>query len=536
MAALVLLLGVGALLVSVTTSARLERADFVFNNGAEVQTLDPAAVTGVPEGRLLRAIFEGLTVKHPVTLEPLPGMAERWELSEDGRTYRFHLRPDAVWTNGDPVTAHDFEWSWQRCLHPLTAAEYAYQLWYVVGGREFTQLPIDRLYVPGTDAGVWLQEMPDGGVRLGLTAFALRAVNPAGALELLPEEGAALEAGTVIAAAPGARFRLPCDARVVARNPDLAGTVEGVAADPYEAQWLLQLELAQPLEALQQAGTLLEHEAYRREWIWPHHVGIRATDDLTLEVVLETPTPFFIDLVSFYPLFPVHRRSIEEAQRRFPETWQVQWVRPEHIVTNGPYRIAERRVNDRVRLVKHPGYWDAANVAMETIDVLAVEHYGTMLNLYLMGEVDWIDKISPNLVPRLLEREDFAPVPYLGTYFYRVNVHKPPFDDRRVRRALALTIDRRAICHKIMKAGQIPNWGFMPHGLPSYVKQDMPHSEAKDLMKDRLMPKIVAEASSNDASPAWSRPSAIAMRVRRSSIDCRTSGSSENRPCWPSAL
>jgi oligopeptide transport system substrate-binding protein len=338
--------------------SRLPPADFTFNNGTEIETLDPAIVTGVPEGRVMRALFEGLTVKHPQTLEALPGMAERWELSPDSRTYTFHIRRGALWSNGDPVTAHDFVWSWQRCLDPRTGSKYAYQLWYVRG------------------AEAWSKTIDDAG-----------------------------------------RPTLPFDT-----------------------------------------------------------VGIRATDDHTLVVELAHPTAFFLELTSFYPLFPVNRRNIEEAQREFPgDAWRQEWLRPERIVTNGPYRIAFRRVNDRLRLVKYADYWDADAVAFDTIDLLAVESYMTALNLYLQGDVHWIDRAPNTLVPELLAREDFAPAPYFGTYFYRVNVTRPPLDDARVRRALALTIDRKKICERITKAGQIPWFSIVPYGMPGYAPVEMPH-------------------------------------------------------------
>src|SRR5262245_42755215 len=92
-----LLRGLRALLLRVASSARLEPADFTFNNFTEVTSLDPGTVTGVPEGRVLYAIFEGLVVKHPRTLEPIPGVAQSWDVSPDGLTYTFHLRENALW-------------------------------------------------------------------------------------------------------------------------------------------------------------------------------------------------------------------------------------------------------------------------------------------------------------------------------------------------------------------------------------------------------------------------------------------------------
>ncbi len=114
------------------------RADLVFLNGAEPETLDPALITGQPEGRIANALFEGL-VAFNAQGRPEPGVAERWDISEDGRVYTFHLRADARWSNGDPVTAHDFVASWQRTLSPETGSDYASQLHYLVNAKAFNE-------------------------------------------------------------------------------------------------------------------------------------------------------------------------------------------------------------------------------------------------------------------------------------------------------------------------------------------------------------------------------------------------------------
>ena len=353
MAPFLLLAGlfVGALYLA--SSARLEPADYTFNNGTEVATLDPARVTGVPEGRIIKALFEGLVVKHPRTLKPMPGMAESWSVSEDLLTYTFYIRKDAKWTNGEPVTAHDFVYSWKRFLKAQTAAEYAYQLWYVQGAEAYTK------------------ENDENG---------------------------------------------------------------------------------EPLNSFDT-------------------VGIKANGDYILKVKLKSPTPFFMDLMAFYPMFPVNKTNIEEAMAKWPDNneWEMQWLRPENLVTNGPFTVEYRRVNDRIRLKKNPDYWDADNVAMNTIDALTIEQAGTALNTYLTGSTHMIPSVLPNLIPKLMPREDFEPVAYLGTYFYRVNTTKPPFDDVRVRKALAITVNRKDIVEKITKAGQVPAYGLVPPGMTGYV-------------------------------------------------------------------
>tara|TARA_R110001599_G_scaffold353459_2_gene592776 strand:- start:26322 stop:27944 length:1623 start_codon:yes stop_codon:yes gene_type:complete len=112
---------------------------FHYGNGSEPQGLDPHVVTGVPENHILRALFEGLAVKNPYTLEPEPGVASSWDISADGRVITFHLNPDAVWSNGEQMTAGDYVWSWQRLLTPALGAEYAYMLYPVKNAEPFNK-------------------------------------------------------------------------------------------------------------------------------------------------------------------------------------------------------------------------------------------------------------------------------------------------------------------------------------------------------------------------------------------------------------
>src|SRR5512143_3682253 len=116
------------------------RADVLrFNNGTEPETIDPALVSGQPDGRIATALFEGLTVPDPATLEPRPGQAARWETSADGLTWTFHLRPGLVWSDGTPLGAGDFAWSWRRALRPATAARNASLLFAVAGAEAYNR-------------------------------------------------------------------------------------------------------------------------------------------------------------------------------------------------------------------------------------------------------------------------------------------------------------------------------------------------------------------------------------------------------------
>ncbi len=113
------------------------RADIVIINGKEPESLDPAIITGQAEMRVTSSLFEGLTRQDPETGNPIPGLAERWEITPDGRTYTFHLRTNLTWSTGEPMTADDVVYSWIRALDPATASDYAGQLYYLTNGEDF---------------------------------------------------------------------------------------------------------------------------------------------------------------------------------------------------------------------------------------------------------------------------------------------------------------------------------------------------------------------------------------------------------------
>jgi len=112
---------------------------FRFNNGAEPETYDPGIAVGQPDGRAARILFEGLTIPDPQTLEPRPAQASRWELSADGLTYTFHLRPGLQWSDGAPLTANDFLWSWMRVLRPSNAGRYASLMYPIDHAEEYNK-------------------------------------------------------------------------------------------------------------------------------------------------------------------------------------------------------------------------------------------------------------------------------------------------------------------------------------------------------------------------------------------------------------
>ncbi len=422
-----------ALIIWAVSFGTLPPADFTFCNGDEIKTIDPAISTGQPEGRIIWALFEGLCRWHPETLEPIPGMAERWDLSADKRTYTFWLRRGALWSDGTPVTAHDFGYSFRRFLHPATAAEYGKELWYIEGAREFTTRDVNL----GDPIEMELYDRPEDALPF-TPGIVLRGVVRAVDSATADPPIYTVETGDGVG-----RFQ-----RVA----------EGAAAEGVTACRMITYDF--------------------------EHVGVRVIDDHTLEIRLNHPVPYFLQLMGFYPFSPVNRRCVET--HGYPG-----WTRPENVVGNGAFRLKFRRVRDRIRLEKSPTYWNRDEVTLETVDALAVKSATTMLNLYMTGQVDWITAVPNEVVSDLMARDDFQPTPFLALYYYLINVEQPPLDDRRVRRALAMTIDRREIVERVTLAGQTPAYSLVPDHISRYVDYTPPVFGSFDPEEAR---RLLAEA------------------------------------------
>ena len=422
----------------------LPPAQFTFANGTEIKSVDPHKVTGVPEHRIIEALFEGLTRQNPETLAPEPGVAERWEISDDQRVYRFYLREDARWSNraADPVTAHDFVYSVRRILSPDTEAEYAYQAWYIENAKKYS--------------------LAGSGLEVGDRVEVELLEPPASAL---PFARGALVRGVL----------KRIDA--IANQPD-EERIFVVNVDGQERRY-------RP-GASQDEGDLL---ACRHVLLDFDEVGVKAIDDSTLEMRLTAPTSYWLTMTANLPLFPVHQPCVETYGT--PD-----WTRPEHIVSNGAFRLRARRIRDRIRLVKSDTYWDRDNVYLKVIDALAVESQTTALNLYLTGAVDWIDVTPPTVMREFLKpgappRDDLNPAPRLGTYYYMLNTQRPPLTDVRVRRALSMAINRAEITTKILGAGQLPAYSLVPPGLPEYTAPKCPPEDpnrARQLLAEAGFP------------------------------------------------
>ena len=217
----------------------------------------------------------------------------------------------------------------------------------------------------------------------------------------------------------------------------------------------------------------------------PGQLGIKSTDPLTLEVTLENPTPYFLSLLYHHSLYPVHQATVEKHGMR--------WTRPENLVSNGPFRLKKWQMNQVITLERNPEYWDASNVKLEAVNFFAVEKVETEEKMFLVKKLHATASIPTEKVPFWMKDTSgvFRRHPYLGTYFYWINVNRAPLNNPLVRKALALSIDREKLAKFVLKGGQAPSESFTPPGTGGFKPESrLP----KDLSRLTEAKKLLAQA------------------------------------------
>ncbi|MGE5702306.1 MAG: peptide ABC transporter substrate-binding protein [Clostridia bacterium] len=302
------------------------------NNFTEPNNLNPNAATDIYSSNVLLQIFEGLTRINKDD-KPENAMAQDIKVSDDLTTYTFTLR-DAKWSNGDPVTAGDFEYAWKWVLDPKNGSEYAYMLYHLKNGEKVFkgELPMDQL-------------------------------------------------------------------------------------------------------------------------------GVKVVDDKTLEVKLENPTPFFLELTAFSTYYPVHSKTAMAN----PD-WSKD-AGPAYI-TNGPFKLAEWKHKDKIVLEKNESYWDANTVKLSKIEMHMITDTNTELSMFEGGELDMagapVSSIPFDAMPELKEKGVLFIKPKAATYWYEFNTTKKPFDNKKIRQAFSKAIDRKSIVQNITQGGELIATAIVP--------------------------------------------------------------------------
>lgn len=344
----------------------------VYNLGEDPDTIDPTLNTSVGGSTIISNTFEGL-LRLDEHEKAVPGVAEDYDVSDDGLVYTFKLREDAKWSDGEPVTANDFKYSWTRALDKNTAAEYAYQLFYIKNGEKFNK--------------------------------------------------------------------------------------GEVTAD---------------------------------------ELGIEVKDDRTLVVTLEAATAYFPELMAF-PTYAPLREDIVSANE---EGWANE---PETYVSNGPFQLTEWTMKDQFVFKKNDNYWNAKEVKLPGLIMKMVTDENTALASLKSGEFDMIDNVPPAEIENAVNEGLATIYPNLATYMLVFNVGKQdtlPEDvkkalsNSKVRKALSLAIDRKAIVENVTKGGQVPAYSFVPKGILNEAGEDFANKKFYDENKANIeeAKKLLAEA------------------------------------------
>ena len=225
-------------------------------------------------------------------------------------------------------------------------------------------------------------------------------------------------------------------------------------------------------------------------------VGVKAINEHTLELVLENPTPYFLELLNHYTWFPVHPPTIIKF-RAFERIGSA-WTKPGNFVGNGPFILSDHRINSVIEVKANSLYWDSDSVKLSGIRFYPIEAVDTEERAFRTGFLHVTQTVSSDRIDYLKKQhpEWIHFEPYLGTYFYRFNLNSPPFDDLRIRKALNLSIDRKLLVEKGLKGGQLPASTFTPPETGGFTGKPafrFDPKEAKELVADYLNDKGIAK-------------------------------------------
>lgn len=309
---------------------------------AEIPTMDVTKATDSESMNVMRNVFEGLYILGEDN-KVIPGVSKSYEVSEDKKTYTFHLR-DSKWSNGTPVTAADFVFSWKRAVNPDTAAEYAFLFFDIKNAKRINskELPIDQL-------------------------------------------------------------------------------------------------------------------------------GVKAIDDKTLEVQLEKPIPYFIDLTTFATFLPINEKYFESQGRQYG-------LEANQLVYNGAFTLDNWKHEQSFQLKKNSNYWDAKTVKLDKINFDIVKDKSTEINLYESGQIDRVG-LTGEFVDKYRNSPDFKERPEVTMQFLRMNQKNEVLKNKHVRLAISQAMNKKAFVDTVLNNGSLPADGFIPADLAK-------GSDGKDFRKE----------------------------------------------------
>ena len=218
-----------------------------------------------------------------------------------------------------------------------------------------------------------------------------------------------------------------------------------------------------------------------------NEVGVKAINDYQLQVTLANPAPYFIELLTHYTTRPVHKETIE--QYGSIDSVGTKWTRPGNFVGNGPFNLKEWQLNKVIEVEKSNTYWDNSAVKLNGIKFYPIDNVTREDLMFRSGQLHITGSIPQEKIDsyKTLYPKELKIFPYFGTYYYRININKPPLDEKLVRDALSLGLDRKELVDKVAKGGQEPAFSFTPPDKNGYyptTKLEFNPTKAKQILSD----------------------------------------------------
>lgn len=357
----------------VTGEALADDQTFTYRILDEHSSVDPQVVEDVSGAEIVRDLFEGL-MNQDEDGNLVPGVATGYTSNDDNTVYTFTLRPEAKWSNGDTVTAHDFVFAWRRAADPALASPY---------------------------------------------------------------------------------------------------------------QWFIELM------SIQNAAAIIAGETA------PDQLGVKALDDHTFEVTLSAPLPYFPQMTTHSTTFPAPQKVIEAHG--------AEWTKPGNIVSNGAYVLTEHLPQERSTRERNAMYWDNDNTIVDKVVALVINDENVALTRYLAGELDRTE-VPAGQFPRLKKEHPGEAIsfPRLCNYYYTFNLSDSGpevFKDVRVRKALALAVDRKIIVENVMAGGQTQAYSFAPTATAGFTPPTTEMATMTQAERDAMAIELLAEAGYDKGNP-----------------------------------
>ena len=444
-------IGLLALLLVLLLGSGVGRAaqDDTLRIGAEegLRTLDPHVAATAMELHVAEACFEGLTRIDADTLEPEPGLAASWTVSEDRLHWRFQLREGLTWSDGTALTARDVARGIRRALDPATGAEFAFMLGAIDGARALTEYGRAVLALAGPRGLVaslrrWTAKHPEGADPETWMRWIGQDALPRVLLE--------------------SSSQLVRDAVRGRHVPWSADELAALATRLDEEQANLR---AKHVEAAATVGRTR---------------GVVAEGERALRIDLVRPVPDLARVLALPVAAPVPPRAHETRKTKGASAARraaTRWWREEEVPVCGPYRIVARtRAPDAdgfgVVLERNPRYHDADAARQRRIEVVVVPDPKESLRLFTEGRLDWATSWPREVTPQLARTEFMRSADANVSYFLLLRTPHPALRDVRVRRALAKAVDRAALLETLPGLLARPADTIVPPGLPGYASPD----------------------------------------------------------------